>query len=95
MEKKIIGNYELIACTAIAASAGDTERQDAILVRDLDVEFDPDAVLFGYNFKEMDADALEDAFMNDSSAFSTYEEDITSVLIDGRPLSAFYYKGEI
>lgn len=37
METKIINNrYELIACTAIATEAGDTEEQSAILCRDMD-----------------------------------------------------------
>ncbi len=89
MKKKVFGNYELIACTATAVSIGDTERQDAVLVRKLDVEIDSDSVLFGYIFEEMDEDALEGAFANDGSAFSTYEEDIDSVLVDGHPISDY------
>lgn len=50
METKIINNrYELIACTAVATEAGDTEEQSAILCRDMDACLgDAFCVYFGY-----------------------------------------------
>lgn len=95
MEKKIFGKYELIACTAIPASIGETGRVDAILVRDLAAEFDPDCILFGYGLDEMDGEALADAFAHDSSAFSAFGEDLETVMINGLPLNDYCSLGEI
>lgn len=55
MEAKIINSrYELIACTAIATEAGDTEAQPAILCRDMDACLgDAFCVYFGYALDEL------------------------------------------
>lgn len=99
MIKKTFGNYQLISCTAIAFSADaestDSDRQDAILVRDLAAACagDTDQVLFGYSLDEMDEDAFKDACIYDSCAFSLYDEDLDSILIDGKPLSTYVHGG--
>ena len=61
METKIINNrYELIACTAVATEAGDTEEQSAILCRDMDACLgDAFCVYFGYTLDEL-ADSIEE-----------------------------------
>lgn len=57
--KKIIDNrYELTTCTAIAVTAGDTTRQDALYFHDREDEFhDGDSVVFGYNIDWVNDDS--------------------------------------
>ena len=89
MEKKIINNrYELIACTAIATEAGDTEEQSAILCRIMDACLD-DAlcVYFGYTLDDLDN--LDDFAAADYPDFS--EDTLRTVRIDGQPISAYCF----
>ena len=58
--KFIVNGHEVefTACTAIAASIGDTERQNALFVHDCDDEFgDGDSVIFGVDMPETDEEA--------------------------------------
>src|SRR5699024_10138225 len=61
MKMKFIVNgheVEFTVCTAIAASIGDTERQNALFVHDCDDEFgDGDSVIFGVDMPETDEEA--------------------------------------
>lgn len=89
METKIINNrYELIACTAIATEAGDTEVQDAILCRTMGVCLgDAFCVYFGYTLDDLDdLDDLADADCPDFS-----EDTLRTVRIDGQPISAYCF----
>ena len=90
MKTKIIGNYQLISCTAIAISAESTERQDAILCRSLDsCPGDADSVIFGYGFDDLDTlDCL------DGCATSALQDDLDTVLIDDFPIE-HYVSGEL
>ncbi len=98
MLTKKFGRYQLIACTAIASvdeGATESDRQDAILVRDIAAcAGDADQVLFGYSLEDMDEESFQDACTYDSDAFSGYYEDLDSVLIDGKPIS-YYVPGEL
>nr|DAE36320.1 MAG TPA: hypothetical protein [Caudoviricetes sp.] len=87
METKIINNrYELIACTAIATEAGDTEEQSAILCRDMDACLgDAFCVYFGYTLDEL-ADSIEDADYPDFS-----DDTLATVRIDGQPISGYCF----
>ena len=87
METKIINNrYELIACTAIAIEAGDTEVQDAILCRTMGACLgDAFCVYFGYTPAEL-ADSIEDADYPDFS-----DDTLATVRIDGQPISAYCF----
>ena len=87
METKIINNrYELIACTAIATEAGDTEVQDAIYCRSTETS-DGDCVYFGYTLDDLDdLDDLADADCPDFS-----EDTLRTVRIDGQPISAYCF----
>lgn len=89
MEKKIINNrYELIACTAIATEAGDTEEQSAILCRDMDACLgDGFCVYFGYTLDDLDD--LDDLAAADYPDFS--EDTLRTVRIDGQPISAYCF----
>lgn len=89
MKRKFLSSYELISCTAIAASIGDHDRQDAILVLSLDSSDADDCVLFGYSLDDVDEATWEDICCYDSSAFSFAQEDLDSVLIDGLPISKY------
>ena len=89
METKIINNrYELIACTAIATEAGDTEEQSAILCRDMDACLgDAFCVYFGYTLDDLDdLDDLADADYPDFS-----DDTLATVRIDGQPISAYCF----
>lgn len=78
MKKIIKGRYELTTCTAIAASIGDTTRQNAIHYHDTqDKNHDGDAVIFGYSPDDFDtSDDLENI---DRYAFSTDADDLNTV----------------
>lgn len=79
MTKIIDNRYELTACTAIAASIGDTDRQNAIFFHDIeDINRDGDAVIFG-GYDLNDIESTDDLFGIDSSAFSTDCEDLDTV----------------
>lgn len=83
METKIIDHYELIACTALAAEAGDTEAQDAIYCRDMETS-DGDCVIFGYALDDLDDLADVDGI--------TFDEDtLRTVRINGQPISAYCF----
>lgn len=66
---------EFTSCTAVAASIGDTVRQMAVLVHDLDDEFhDGDGVLFGVTVPENEEEArsiLEEYLDTDSDTLAT------------------------
>lgn len=66
--------YELTEIKAIAANAGDTEVQDAILIHLTNDEFHGgDCVLFGYSLDELETDEdIETALNNEytSSCFA-------------------------
>ncbi|MBR5367013.1 MAG: hypothetical protein IK132_12280 [Clostridia bacterium] len=75
MKTIIFNNVEFTACTAIAVSIGDTERQNAVFVHDLNDEFrNGDFVAFGYDLPEDEDDAKNILF--DNSAQSTEQEDL-------------------
>lgn len=81
MKTITILNCEFTACTAIAASIGDTERQNAVLVHDLNDEFrDGDFIAFGYDLPEDEDDARN--ILEDTSAHSTDAEDLETVRAD-------------
>lgn len=78
MKTITILNCEFTACTAIAATIGDTERQTAVLVHDLKDEFhDGDFIAFGYNLPEDEEDAQN--IIDDFSSHSTDAEDLKTV----------------
>ena len=84
MEKKIINNrYELIACTAIAVEASDTEAQNAIYCRDMESS-DGDCVIFGYALDDLDD-------LADADGFAFDEDTLRTVRIDGQPISAYCF----
>lgn len=66
---------EFTSCTAVAASIGDTVRQMAVLVHDLDDEFhDGDGVLFGVTVPENEEEArsiLEEFLDTDGDTLAT------------------------
>lgn len=68
-------DVEFTSCTAIAASIGDTVRQTAVLVHDLDDEFhDGDGVLFGVTVPEDEEEArsiLEEYLDTDGDTLAT------------------------
>lgn len=75
-------NCEFTSCTAIAATIGDTERQNAVLVHDLDDEFhNGDFVAYGWELPEDEDDARN--ILEDYSSHSTDAADLETVLIDG------------
>ncbi len=87
MKTKTFKNYQLIACTAIAVTAGASGRQDAILVHDIDAcSADADQVLYGYDLASMDEETFFDTCENDCAAFSSNWEDLDSVLIGDEPI---------
>lgn len=80
MKTITILNCEFTACTAIAASIGDSERQNAVLVHDLNDEFhNGDFVAFGYDLPEDEEDAQN--ILSDASAQSTDAADLDTVEI--------------
>lgn len=76
---KIINNrFEITNCTAIAHSIGSTARQSAVFFHDLqDDNRDGDSVIFGYTESDFSEDF--DFSKIDSSAFSSWYEDLDSV----------------
>lgn len=84
MKTKMIESdrYELIECTAVATEAGDTERQHAILCRDLSASCDADSVIFGCCIDEVD-----DLYYIDT--ISTDQDTLDTVLIDGLPINSY------
>lgn len=75
MKTITINNVEYTACTAIAVSIGDTERQNAVFVHDLNDEFrNGDFVAFGYDLPEDENEA--ENILSDSSAQSTEQADL-------------------
>ena len=88
MEKKIIDRYELIACTAVAVNAGDTERQSAILCRDTEACLgDAFCVYFDCALDEIND--LSDLENLDAPEFD--DETLATVRIDGQPISAYCF----
>jgi len=82
MKTITILNCEFTACTAIAVSDGDTERQNAVFVHDLNDEFrNGDFVAFGYALPEDEDDARN--IFEDWSSHSSDWEDLETVIIDG------------
>jgi hypothetical protein len=82
MKTITILNCEFTACTAIAVTIGDTERQSAVFVHDLDDEFrNGDFVAFGYELPEDEEDA--ENILEDYSSHSTDAEDLETVITDG------------
>lgn len=71
--------YTISTCTAIAASIGDTERQNALLV-----ESESDSgertifVVFGYDMPECESDFYE--MCDDSSAWDNEQETLDTVV---------------
>lgn len=83
MTYKKVGAYTLYECTAIAYDAGDTEPQPALFCRGEDDEcHDGDCVIFGWKLSWITR--MEDV----DEGYSTSEEVLRSVRIDGQPLSA-------
>lgn len=76
---KLINNrFEITNCTAIAHSIGSTARQSAVFFHDLqDENRDGDGVIFGYAESDFSEDS--DFSKIDSSAFSSWHEDLSSV----------------
>lgn len=77
--KKIIDNrYEITTCTAIAVTADDTTRQDALYFHDKEDKFhDADGVIFGYDLDDFES---SDDFENmDWAALSTDQDDLETV----------------
>ena len=73
--KKIINNrYELTTCTAIAASIGDTTRQNAIFFHDMQ-DANGDGILFG---SELDWISDESDIADMGEALSTEADDIAT-----------------
>ena len=92
METKIINNrYELIACTAIATEAGDTEEQSAILCRDMDACLgDAFCVYFDYSLDYFESP--EDLY---NAEYPEFDDDtLATVRIDGQPINAYFW-GEL
>jgi hypothetical protein len=82
MKTITITNCEFTACTAIAATIGDTERQNAVFVHDLNDEFhNGDFVAFGWELPEDEEDARN--ILEDYSSHSSDREDLDTVIIDG------------
>lgn len=68
---------EFTACTAIAASIGDTVRQDAVFVHDAEDECgNGDGVIFGVEMPESDEQAAEIMF---NETLDTYQETLETV----------------
>ena len=75
--KKIINNrYEVTTCTAIAASIGDSTRQNAIFFHDMQ-DADGDGIIFGYNFDwindESDIVDMGESLSTDADDIATAE----------------------
>lgn len=69
---------EFTSCTAIAASIGDTERQNAVHVHDATDEFsDGDGVLFGVEVPESDEEAAD--LLDESIPLDTNWETLNTV----------------
>lgn len=69
---------EFTSCTAIAASIGDTERQNAVYVHDTTDEFsDGDGVLFGVDVPESAEEAA--GLLDESVPLDTNWETINTV----------------
>ena len=90
MEEKTftIEGHEIkfIACTAIAASAGETIRQPAIFVTDSEDRFgNCDGVIFFDILPETESEAI--SLLEDY--IDTNYETLDTVEIDGRPLSDY------
>lgn len=90
--KKIIGRIQFIDCTAIAVSEGDTVRQIAVLIRDLDAApGDADSILFGWSVSDLpDSEPELEASISGECA-SMCEEDLLTVEVDGLPLSRYVF----
>lgn len=72
---------EFTACTAISASIGDTERQNALFVHDCDDEFgNGDSVIFGVDMPETDEEAA--ALMCEPA--DSYQETLDTVSFNSR-----------
>lgn len=77
--KKIIDNrYELTTCTAIAVTADETTRQDALYFHDKEDKFhDADGVIFGYDLD--DFESSDDFASMDGFALSTDSAELDTV----------------
>lgn len=79
-------DIEFTACSAIAASIGDTVRQPAVFVHHIADEFgNGDGVIFAESIPETEDEAV--AFLEEY--IDTDNETLETVEIDGHPLS--YY----
>lgn len=88
--KKIINHYQFVDCTAIAASEGDTERQSAVLIRDLDAAVgDADSILFGWSVTNLPDSESELEYTLYGEPISMDDEDLKTVEVDERPLSDY------
>lgn len=78
--KKIIKNrYEITSCTAIAVTAGDATRQDALYFHDREDEnHDGDSVVFGYDIDWLDDD-FDFSDPDFSRSLSTDSDDLDTV----------------
>lgn len=70
--------FEITNCTAVAHSIGSTAKQSAVFFHDMqDENRDGDSVIFGYNESDFSEDS--DFSKIDSSAFSSWYDDLSSV----------------
>lgn len=80
------GEYEFIDCTAIAVSAEDTERQNAVLIHQTGGDF---SLLFGCTVDDLPTSPEEmERFLVGEPVISDWE-DLKTVRIDGKQLDAF------
>lgn len=92
--KKIIGRFQYVDCTAIAISAGDSVRQDSVLIRDVERTWVDDEVLFGWTVADIPdtQEEIETILMGEYPSADC--ADLDTVFIDGRPLSE-YVSGQL
>lgn len=93
--KKIVGRFQYIDCTAIAIGAGDSVRQDSVLIRDLEAAGgDADSILFGWHVANIPDDAEEMAdFLSDEYP-SGDDDDLATVEVEGLSLME-YVSGQL
>lgn len=79
--KKIISDYEITKCTAIAVGVDDA-RQPALFVHKLDdVNRDGDAVVFGWDLAWLEDDGDLESMFCDKSAWAFDQETLATVVI--------------
>lgn len=87
--------YTVQECTAIAATAGDTERQDALLVTRADEEYGSEKfeqIVFGWTMPEDDEGFA--AMCEDYGAWSSDDEAIETVILPGEEDNPRAYRAE-